>query len=193
MREAMPVSVMKPIMLATDSGCPASHSAATEPISASGTLPMMIERQHGRAVAAVEDGEDQRERKQREDARWCGWPPPAPGTCLRGCGEDALRQLDRLQLAADAPRRSRAMSAEPSRVGEHDDAPAAVLAQDLVGAVGLPDLGDLARRHPARRRLDQQVAEPVGGAQPVGQPHHHVEAAVAVDHARDHAAVRQPR
>ena len=42
LRAAMPVSVMKPIMLATDSGWPASHNAATEPISASGTLPMMI-------------------------------------------------------------------------------------------------------------------------------------------------------
>ena len=42
LRVLMPVSVMKPIMLATDSGCPAIHSAATLPISASGTLPMMI-------------------------------------------------------------------------------------------------------------------------------------------------------
>ena len=42
LRVAMPASVMKPIMLATDSGWPASHSAATEPMSASGTLPMMM-------------------------------------------------------------------------------------------------------------------------------------------------------
>jgi len=42
LRAAIPVSVMKPTMLATDSGCPTSQSAATEPISASGTLPMMI-------------------------------------------------------------------------------------------------------------------------------------------------------
>ena len=42
LREAMPVSVMKPIMEATESGCPAIQSAATLPISASGTLPMMM-------------------------------------------------------------------------------------------------------------------------------------------------------
>ena len=42
MRALMPASVMKPIMEATDSGCPASHSATTLPIRASGTLPMMI-------------------------------------------------------------------------------------------------------------------------------------------------------
>ena len=42
LRVEMPVSVMKPIMLATDSGCPAHQSATTEPMSASGTLPMMI-------------------------------------------------------------------------------------------------------------------------------------------------------
>ena len=49
-------------------------------------------------------------------------------------------------------------------VGEHDDAPAAVLAQDLVGPVGLPDLGDLPRRDPADGRLDQQIAEALRGA-----------------------------
>lgn len=38
---AMPVSVMKPIMEATESGWPAHHNAATEPISASGTEPMI--------------------------------------------------------------------------------------------------------------------------------------------------------
>ena len=42
LRAAIPASVMKPTMLATDSGWPVSASAATEPISASGTLPMMI-------------------------------------------------------------------------------------------------------------------------------------------------------
>ena len=42
LRAAIPVSVMKPTMLATDSGWPASHSAATAPIRASGRLPMMI-------------------------------------------------------------------------------------------------------------------------------------------------------
>ena len=44
-------------------------------------------------------------------------------------------------------------------VGEHDDAPAGVLAQDLVRSVGLADLGDLPRRYPAARRFDQEIAQ----------------------------------
>ncbi len=42
LRVAIPVSVMKPTMEATDKGCPASQSAVTEPISARGTLAMMM-------------------------------------------------------------------------------------------------------------------------------------------------------
>ena len=42
LRVAIPVNVIKPIMLATESGCPASHNAATLPMSASGTLPIMM-------------------------------------------------------------------------------------------------------------------------------------------------------
>ena len=76
-------------------------------------------------------------------------------------------------------------------VGEHDDAPLAVLAQDLVGPVGLAHVGDLAHRDPARGRLDQQIAQALRGAPLVLQPQHDVEAPVAVDHARDDAAVGQ--
>ena len=39
-------------------------------------------------------------------------------------------------------------------IGEHHDAAAAVLPQDLVRAVGLADIGDLPDRNPADRRLD---------------------------------------
>ena len=42
LRAAMPASVMKPIIDATDSGWPAIHSAITLPIRASGMLPMMM-------------------------------------------------------------------------------------------------------------------------------------------------------
>ena len=42
LRAEMPASVMNPIIEATESGWPASHSAATEPISASGMLPITI-------------------------------------------------------------------------------------------------------------------------------------------------------
>ena len=60
------------------------------------------------------------------------------------------------------------------------------------GPDGLLDLGDLPRRDPSRRRLDQKIAQALRGAQAFRQPHHHVEAAIAVDHPRDHAPVRQP-
>ena len=36
---------MKPIIKATDKGCPAIHKALTDPIRASGTEPMMISAQ----------------------------------------------------------------------------------------------------------------------------------------------------
>ena len=42
LRAAMPASVMKPIIEATDSGWPASHSAITLPMSASGMLVRMM-------------------------------------------------------------------------------------------------------------------------------------------------------
>ena len=42
LRVAMPVRVMKPIIEATDRGWPAIQSATTEPMSASGTLVMMM-------------------------------------------------------------------------------------------------------------------------------------------------------
>ena len=42
LRGAMPVSVMNLIIDTTDSGCPTSHRTASDPITASGTLPMMM-------------------------------------------------------------------------------------------------------------------------------------------------------
>ena len=42
----------------------------------------------------------------------------------------------------------------------------------------------------AGRRRDQEIAEPRGRAVLVGEPHHHVEAAVAFDDLRHPAAVR---
>ena len=77
-------------------------------------------------------------------------------------------------------------------VGQHHDAAAAVLAQDLVRPFGFLDVGELPRRNPADRGFDQEVAQPLRGAQPVRQPHRDVEPAVAVDDARHHAPIRQP-
>ena len=42
LRATMPVSVTKPIIEATERGSPATKSAATLPMSASGTLPMTM-------------------------------------------------------------------------------------------------------------------------------------------------------
>ncbi|GJD76165.1 hypothetical protein CFIICLFH_4415 [Methylobacterium goesingense] len=42
LRATMPVSVTKPIIEATERGSPAMKSAATLPMSASGTLPMTM-------------------------------------------------------------------------------------------------------------------------------------------------------
>ena len=62
---------------------PASHSAATDPISASGTLPMMISASSRRAVAAVEDREDQRRARPATAspmvrlASSCAWNVPS--------------------------------------------------------------------------------------------------------------------
>src|SRR3977135_1797473 len=44
-------------------------------------------------------------------------------------------------------------------VGDPAVAAPAVLALDLAWAVGLLDLGDLSRRHPAARGFDQEIAE----------------------------------
>ena len=83
------------------------------------------------------------------------------------------------------------MSRRPSPLAVHDDAPLPVLALDLVGAVAFLDLGQQPQRHEALRRRDQQILQPGGRAVLVGEAHHHVEAAVALDDLRDHAAVRQ--
>ena len=52
LRAAMPASVMKPIIEATDSGCPATLSAITLPISASGNVAHDDEGQNRRADSA---------------------------------------------------------------------------------------------------------------------------------------------
>ena len=76
-------------------------------------------------------------------------------------------------------------------VGLHDDAPLAVLAQDLVGAVAFLDLGQQPQRHEALRRRDQQILQARGRAVLVGKAHDDIEAAVALDDLRDDAAVRE--
>ena len=78
-------------------------------------------------------------------------------------GEEALRQLHRGELApylGDEPRHvGRAVG-----IGQHHDTPLAVLAQDLVGAVAFPHLGDVPHGHPAVGRLQQQIAQALRGA-----------------------------
>ena len=138
------------------------------------------ERQHRRAVAAVEDGEDQGEREPGQ-----GRDGPA-GLLLRlegpfQAGEEARRELGLGHLLADG-RHNGGHVALAVGVGLDDQASAAVLPQDLVRPVGLADVCDLARRHPPGRGLDQQVLEPLRRALPLGQAQDHVEALVAVGH-----------
>ena len=65
-------------------------------------------------------------------------------------------------------------------VGEHDGAALAVFAQDLIGAVAFADLGNVPHRHPAIRRLEQQIAEALRGAPAIVEAHHDIEAPRAV-------------
>ena len=136
LRAAMPVSVMKPIMLATDSGWPTSHSAATEPISASGTLPMMISDSIRRAIAAVENRKDQEQRHHRQQA------DGARRLFLRlerafETDEIAFRHLRLGHHAANLLDQLRHVGLAVA-VGEHHEAAASVLAQDLVRARSFP-------------------------------------------------------
>ena len=105
-------------------------------------------------------------------------------------GEEAGRELGLRHLLTDG-RHDGGHVALPVGVGLDDEATTAVLPQDLVRPVGLADVGDLARRHPARRRLDQQVLQPLRGALALGQAQDDVEALVAVGHRRDDASVRE--
>ena len=96
------------------------------------------------------------------------------------------------RVVAAISRRTPAITLVMSRcldVREHDHASPSVFPQDLVRPVGLPDVGNLARRNPADRCLDEEIAKPLRRAHAVGQPHSHVKPAVAIDNSRDHAAV----
>ena len=104
----------------------------------------------------------------------CAWNVPSSEV------KNALRQLRCGQLAPDIGDEPRHVG-RAIGVGEHDDAALAVLAQDLVGAVAFPDLGDVPHRHPAIGRLEQQIAEALRGALGIVEAHHDVEAARAVD------------
>ena len=189
MREAMPVSVMKPTMEATDRGWPADPQRGDAADQSERHAAHDDQRQDRGAIAAVEDGEDGREREQRQQ-------PDGPARVLLRLerafdrGEDALRQHSCGQFAPDIGNEPRHVRGAIG-IGEHDRAPLAVLAQDLIGAVAFPDLRDVADRHPAIGRLKKQIAEPLRGAPGVVEAHHDVETARAVHQLRDHPAVRQ--
>ena len=147
------------------------------------------ERQHRRAVAAVEDGEDQGEREPGQ-----GRDGPARLLLrLKGAlqaGEEARGQFGLRHLLPDG-RHDGGHVALAVGVGLHHQSSAAVLSKDLVRAVGLADVGDLAGRHPARGRLDQQVLQALRRALALGQAQDDVEALVAVGDRRDDATVRE--
>ena len=186
MRAAMPVSVMKPIIDGDRQRLAGKPERDDRPDQRERNVAHDDEGKHRRAIAAVENGEDQRQREQRKRA-----DGPA---CLflrleRAFepGEEAFRQLRWPRARARIDPTICAMSAVPSVLANTTTRRRAVLAQDLVRPVGLLDVGELPRRDPARRRFDQQIAKPLRGAQPVRQPHRDVEPAVAVDDARHHA------
>ena len=103
-------------------------------------------------------------------------------------GEEALRQLRGGELAPDVGDDPRHVGRAVG-VGQHDDTALAVFAQDLVGAVAFPHLGDVAHGHPAIGRLQQQVAQALRGALSVVEAQHDVKAARAVHQLGDDAAV----
>lgn len=66
-------------------------------------------------------------------------------------------------------------------VAVHHDAPQRALALDLVRPIGLDDLGQRTQRNEVGAGGDQEVVKSRGRAILLGQPDHHVEAAVAVN------------
>ena len=115
----------------------------------------------------------------------CAWNVPSSAV-KKPCGS-CMAASSRRMSAMSARHVGRAVG-----VGEHHDAPLAVLAQDLVGAVAFPDLGDVPNGHPAVGRLQQQIAQALRGALAVIEAHHDIEAARAIEQPGDDAAVGEP-
>ena len=164
LRVLMPASVTKPIMLATESGCPAIQSAATLPISASGTLPMMISASTGdryRLCSTMKISASEIEREDA-DAKRClllgliaALEPGGVALRPRRLGHDAAQVGDDLRKVAAAV-----------AVGIDGDPALAVLAEDLVGSLGLLDPGDHAKRYEPGGRGDQKIAQARSSSDP---------------------------
>ena len=158
MRVLMPASVMKPIMLATESGCPAIQSATTLPISASGTLPMMISASTGDRYRLCSTMKISASEIEREE-------PDAKRRLLLGLiaalkpGRVALRPRRLGHDAADVGNDLRVRSRRAVAVGIDGDAALTVLPEDLIGSLGLLDPGDHAKRHETGGRRDEKVAQ----------------------------------
>ncbi len=76
-------------------------------------------------------------------------------------------------------------------VGDHGDTPLPAFALDLVRPRRLFDAGEQAQRHMMAAGSDEQLLQPRGRAVLVGKAQDDVEAPVALDDLRDHAAVGQ--
>src|SRR5207302_998455 len=72
---------------------------------------------------------------------------------------------------------------------EHDHASPSVFPEDLIRPVGLPDIGNLARRNPSDRRFYEEIAKALRRAHALRQAHGHVEPPIAIDDSRYYAAV----
>jgi len=104
----------------------------------------------------------------RRVASSCAWNWP------RGCkvtGGKGSRRFARM--------RGHMRKRSARRVGRDRDAPARVVARDLVGP-SPSSISAMRRAHPPAGRFDQQLFQRVARV-PVGQAHHQIEAAAALD------------
>ena len=157
---ATPERAMKPTAAEIENGMPRSHRATMPPVSASGTpvntssayLTELKVLNSSRKIRKKQSGTTTRQPLPRGDAG-SRTARPSRASCPAGsftCCVDPLLRLgdERADVAA-------------ADVGLHDDAPLAVLAADLVRA-----LGDLDRRHRSERDEAGRSTSPRRAARP---------------------------
>ncbi len=145
LRVAMPVSVMKPISVATESGWLRDPERRDGADQRERHVAHDDGRQHGRAIAlnraprrsATSDTSDSR--AMVRIASSCAWKVPSSAVVV------ARRAVGTRRVRRGCPRSTCAMSRPRRVLAEHHDAPPRVLAQDLVRAVAFLDLGDQPR------------------------------------------------
>src|ERR1700730_4385919 len=74
-------------------------------------------------------------------------------------------------------------------IRQHHNPSPPVFAEDLIRSVGLPDVGDLARRTPSDRCFYEEIAKSLRRSHVLRQTHGHVETPIAIDDSRYYTAV----